>query len=265
MAGMSSRSSSSFGYGEMTANILIETESLRHGYRVGGRLLWALDGVSLTVRRGEFVAIMGPSGSGKSTFMNILGCLDSPTEGRYRLDGVDVSRLHHDQLAAIRNRKIGFVFQSFNLLPRASAVENVELPLVYRRMWAGERRRRACQMLERFGLAERSGYRPAELSGGQQQRVAIARALVSEPLLLLADEPTGALDSNTGREIMAIFRGLNAEGLTIVLVTHEAEVAAYAGRIVVFHDGRVLTDSVAARGDAQPGRRPLSLAGDYAR
>lgn len=241
---------------------LIEVEELRHSYRVGGALIWALDGVSLTVQQGEFVAVRGPSGSGKSTLMNILGCLDRPTEGRYRLDGVDVGRLHHDALAAIRNRSIGFVFQSFNLLPRASAQENVELPLLYRRMWAGKRRRHSLAMLEKFGLANRARHKPAELSGGQQQRVAIARALVTEPLLLLADEPTGALDSNTGREIMAIFRRLNSEGLTIVVVTHEAEVAANADRVVTFRDGRVVSMQNAWHSGAS---RDLSLVRSNAR
>jgi len=241
---------------------LIEGEELRHSYRVGRALIWALDGVSLTIQQGEFVAVRGPSGSGKSTFMNILGCLDRPTEGRYRLDGIDVGRLHHDALAAIRNHSIGFVFQSFNLLPRASARENVELPLLYRRMWPGKRRHRALAMLEKFGLANRESHKPAELSGGQQQRVAIARALVTEPLLLLADEPTGALDSNTGREIMAIFRRLNSEGLTIVLVTHEAEVAANADRIVTFRDGRVVSTQDALHAGAT---RDLSLVRSNAR
>lgn len=241
---------------------LIEVEELRHAYRIGGALIWALDGVSLTIQQGEFVAVRGPSGSGKSTFMNILGCLDRPTEGRYLLDGVDVGRLHHDALAAIRNRSIGFVFQSFNLLPRASAQENVELPLLYRRMWPGKRRRRSLAMLEKFGVANRAIHKPAELSGGQQQRVAIARALVTEPLLLLADEPTGALDSNTGREIMAIFRRLNSEGLTIVLVTHEAEVAASADRIVTFRDGRVVSMQDALHSGAT---RDLSLVRSHAR
>ncbi len=250
----------------MPAPPLIEVEGLRHAYGVGSGLVWALDGVSLSVERGEFVAIMGPSGSGKSTFMNILGCLDTATAGLYRLDGAEVSRLHHDALAAIRNRKIGFVFQSFNLLPRVSALENVELPLSYRRMLAGKRRRHALAMLARLGLAERAGNKPAELSGGQQQRVAIARALVTEPLLLLADEPTGALDSQTGQEIMAILRRLNQEGLTIVLVTHEAEVAAHADRIVAFRDGRVVSDRAVIQQNEQAGiGQRLSEAGRYVR
>jgi putative ABC transport system ATP-binding protein len=174
--------------------------------------------------------------------MNILGCLDRPTEGKYRLGSVDVRGLHHNALATVRNRSVGFVFQSFNLLPRTNALENVELPLVYRWMRAAERRRRALTLLDKLGLGDRAAHTPAELSGGQQQRVAIARALVTEPVVLLADEPTGALDSQTGKEIMLIFRRLNREGLTIVLVTHEADVAAYASRVVTFRDGRVVTD-----------------------
>jgi putative ABC transport system ATP-binding protein len=222
---------------------LINTEALRHSYRVGGRLVWALDGVSLAIKQGEFVAVMGPSGSGKSTFMHLLGCLDTPTAGCYCLNGVDIGSLGRDALAAIRNRSIGFVFQSFNLLPRTTALENVEMPLIYRRMRSVEGRRRALALLEEVDLSDRAGHTPAELSGGEQQRVAIARALVNEPMVLLADEPTGALDSHTSLEIMAIFQRLNREhGLTIVLVTHEADIAAYAERIVTFRDGRVVTD-----------------------
>ncbi|WP_292471267.1 ABC transporter ATP-binding protein [Mesorhizobium sp.] len=232
---------------------LIEVEEVHRSYRIGGSWIRALDGVSLTIQQGEFVAVKGPSGSGKSTFMNILGCLDRPTEGRYRLDGIDVGRLHHDALAAIRNRSVGFVFQSFNLLPRATALENVELPLLYRRMWPGKRRRRALEMLEKLGLANRASHKPAELSGGQQQRVAIARALVTEPLVLLADEPTGALDSQTGQEIMSIFRDLNGESLTVVVVTHETEVAANADRIVTFRDGRVVPEDSETRSGLNSG------------
>ena len=222
---------------------LIETKALRHSYRAGHGLVWALDGISVSIEQGEFVAVMGPSGSGKSTFMNILGCLDTPTVGHYWLDGVDVGGLDRDALAAIRNGSIGFVFQSFNLLPRTSARENVELPLLYGRMRSAERRRRALALLDEIGLSDRAGHTPAELSGGQQQRVAIARALVTEPLVLLADEPTGALDTRTSREIMTIFQRLNREdGLTIVLVTHEAEIAAQASRVITFRDGRVVAD-----------------------
>jgi putative ABC transport system ATP-binding protein len=222
---------------------LIKTEELRHCYRIGGGLLWALDGVSLAIAEGEFVAVMGPSGSGKSTFMHLLGCLAAPTGGRYCLDGVDIGSLGGDALAALRNRSFGFVFQSFNLLPRTTALENVELPLVYRRMGSAERRRRALALLNAVDLSDRGGHSPAELSGGEQQRVAIARALVNEPRVLLADEPTGALDTQTSREIMAIFQRLNREhGLTVVLVTHEADIASYADRIVTFRDGRVVTD-----------------------
>lgn len=223
---------------------LIRTEALRHSYRVGGRLVCALDGVSLAINQGEFVAVMGPSGSGKSTFMHLLGCLDTPTGGRYCLNGVDIGSLGRDALAAIRNRSIGFVFQSFNLLPRTTALENVEMPLLYREMRSFDGRRRALALLEEVDLSDRAGHTPAELSGGEQQRVAIARALVNEPVALLADEPTGALDSHTSREIMAIFQRLNREhGLTIVLVTHEADVAAYAERIVTLRDGRITTDA----------------------
>jgi putative ABC transport system ATP-binding protein len=227
---------------------LIETEALRHNYRVGGRLVWALDGVSLGIKQGEFVAVMGPSGSGKSTFMHLLGCLDTPTAGCYYLNRIDIGSLGRDALAAIRNRSIGFVFQSFNLLPRTTALENIEVPLLYRRMRSAERRRRALALLDEVNLSDRAGHTPAELSGGEQQRVAIARALVNEPMVLLADEPTGALDSRTGQEIIAIFQRLNREhGLTIVLVTHEEDVAASADRIVTFRDGRVVADLLRPR------------------
>lgn len=222
---------------------LIETESLRHRYQVGGESVWALDGVSLVVAKGEFVAIMGPSGSGKSTLMNLIGCLDTATEGSYRLDGIDVTGLGRRELAAIRNRKLGFVFQAFSLLPRTTALENVELPLLYSRVPAAERRRRCMALLEEVGLAHRTRHTPAELSGGQQQRVAIARALVNDPAILLADEPTGALDTQTGREIMTILQCLRQErSLTIAVVTHDSEIAAYADRVITFRDGRVVSD-----------------------
>jgi putative ABC transport system ATP-binding protein len=222
---------------------LIRTEALRHSYQVGGELVWALDGVDLTIEKGEFIAIMGPSGSGKSTLMNLIGCLDTPRHGRYYLDGIEVTGLGRRALAAIRNRKLGFVFQSFSLLPRTTALENVELPLLYSRMPAAERRQRCMALLAEIGLAHRTRHTPAELSGGQQQRVAIARALVNDPLVLLADEPTGALDTQTSREVMATFQRLRWERtLTIVLVTHDPETAAYADRVVTFRDGRVVSD-----------------------
>jgi putative ABC transport system ATP-binding protein len=222
---------------------LIETEGLQRDYSVGGVIIRALDGVSLTIERGEFVAVMGPSGSGKSTLLNLLGCLDTPTAGHYWLDGRGVSRLARDQLAKIRNGEIGFVFQSFNLLPRTTALENVEAPLQYARVPAAARRRRAVERLQELELLDRAQHYPSQLSGGQQQRVAIARALVNKPSLLLADEPTGALDSQTSREIMTILKHLNRrEGVTIVLVTHEPEIAAYASRLVTFRDGRVTRD-----------------------
>jgi putative ABC transport system ATP-binding protein len=200
--------------------------------------------VSLEIAKGEFVAVMGASGSGKSTFMNILGCLDRPTSGRYWLDGVDVSQLDRDRRAEVRNAKIGFVFQAFNLLPRTSALENVELPLVYAGNGhrARDREERARQCLALVGLAGREGSLPSQLSGGQQQRVAIARALINEPKLILADEPTGNLDSKTSEEVMAVFERLNAEGRTVVLITHESDIADHAKRVVVFKDGRILED-----------------------
>ncbi|MCX7886658.1 MAG: ABC transporter ATP-binding protein [Verrucomicrobiae bacterium] len=209
----------------------------------------AVRGVSLQIESGEFVAIMGASGSGKSTLMNILGCLDRPTAGRYYLDGEDVSEFDRNRLADIRNRKIGFVFQSFNLLPRTTALENVELPMLYshRRLMAAEMRRRALRALEIVGLADRAQHHPSQLSGGQQQRVAIARALVNEPSLLLADEPTGNLDSRTSVELMGLLQQLNQRGITIVMVTHEPEIALYAKRNVVMRDGKILCDQQVAR------------------
>jgi putative ABC transport system ATP-binding protein len=234
---------------------LIHTRDLVKTYRIGGAgsegsEIRALAGVSVDIGEGEFVAVMGPSGSGKSTFMNVLGCLDRPTVGEYALAGRSVSELEGDELAILRNRHIGFVFQSFNLLPRTPALENVELPLVYAGVATDERRRRAIEMLERVGLAERSGHQPAQLSGGQQQRVAIARALVTRPLLILADEPTGALDSRTSLEIMALLQELNRQGMTVVIVTHEPDVARFAGRILRFRDGRVVADEANAAADA---------------
>ena len=225
-----------------TANI-IEIENLVKSYHLGDITVAALRGVSLTIERGDFVAIMGPSGSGKSTLMNILGCLDKPTTGAYRLDGIDVGALDRDQLAEIRNKKIGFVFQQFNLLARTGALENVELPLLYTDTPDRERRERAMQSLASVGLAQRADHHPSQLSGGQQQRVAIARALVNRPQMLLADEPTGALDSRTSVEIMAIFQQLNREqGISTIVVTHEPDIAAYANRVIHFRDGRLVTD-----------------------
>ncbi|MBI4634158.1 MAG: ABC transporter ATP-binding protein [Deltaproteobacteria bacterium] len=221
---------------------LIETEKISKVYTLGGGLA-ALDGVSLKIEQGEFVAIMGPSGSGKSTFMNLVGCLDSPSTGRYLLESVDVGDLSRDELAGIRNEKIGFVFQGFNLLSRTSALENVELPMLYSNVPATERKHRALAGLKAMGLEGWERHHPNQLSGGQQQRVAIARALVNNPSLILADEPTGNLDTKTGSEIMALFVRLNREkGLTIVLVTHESDIAAMSRRIIKFLDGRIVSD-----------------------
>jgi putative ABC transport system ATP-binding protein len=222
--------------------MLIHTRDLMKTYRMGGGEVHALDGVSVDIDKGEFVAVMGPSGSGKSTFMNVLGCLDLPTSGEYLLGGKNVSQLAGDELATVRNRNIGFVFQQFNLLARTPAVENVELPLVYAGMGKKGRVEKAMNMLKKVGLGDRTDHHPAQLSGGQQQRVAIARALVTEPLLILADEPTGALDSKTSLEIMALFQELNRQGMTVVLVTHEPDVARFAQRIIAFRDGKVVQD-----------------------
>ena len=222
--------------------MLIETRNLVKVYRMGDTEVHALDRVSVGIAKGEFVSVMGPSGSGKSTFMNVIGCLDRPSSGEYRLDGKAVSAMAGDELAAVRNRHIGFVFQHFNLLARTPALENVELPLVYAGMPKRIRLEKAMRMLERVGLASRAHHHPAQLSGGQQQRVAIARALVTEPLIILADEPTGALDSQTSLEIMALFQELNRQGMTVVLVTHEADVARFGRRVLRFRDGRLVSD-----------------------
>ena len=224
---------------------LIELHEIAKSYHMGEVSVSALRGVSLTIARGEFIAIMGASGSGKSTLMNIIGCLDRPTSGSYRLDGVEMARQSREALADLRNRGLGFVFQSFNLLARTTALENVELPLVYGGTPARERRRRASQALERVGLGDRIHHHPNQLSGGQQQRVAIARALVGQPKLILADEPTGNLDSASSAEMMTLLRGLGHEGITLVLVTHEPDIAAYAERVVVFKDGLLCSDSAA--------------------
>jgi putative ABC transport system ATP-binding protein len=223
---------------------VIEIHGLTKVYHMGEVEVRALAGVDLLVDEGEFIAVMGPSGSGKSTLMNIIGCLDRPTAGTYRLDGVDVSTLDRDKRAVIRNAKIGFVFQSFNLLARTSAIENIELPLLYGESgWSGEQRHGAARdSLERVGLGGREGHYPSQLSGGQQQRVAIARALVTKPAILLADEPTGNLDSRTSEEIMGIFQRLNDDGKTVVLITHEADIAQYAKRVVSMRDGRIQKD-----------------------
>ena len=227
------------------AQPVIEIEGLTRVYEMGETQVRALDGVSIQVQPGEFLAVMGPSGSGKSTFMNIVGCLDRPTAGRYVLEGVDVSSLGRDARAGIRNDKIGFVFQNFNLLSRTSALENVELPLLYSKkskLTDEEARSRAMTCLARVGLKDRWDHTSAQLSGGQQQRVAIARSLVNDPAILLADEPTGNLDSRTSEEVMAIFQALNDEGKTVVLITHEPDIAQFARRIVTFRDGKVLSD-----------------------
>jgi putative ABC transport system ATP-binding protein len=230
----------------MTSHPVIEARGVRKAYQMGDNTVWALKGVDVTIEPGEFVAVMGPSGSGKSTFMNLAGCLDRPTEGTLLLNGEDVSRLDAEALAKLRNRYLGFVFQQFNLLPRTDAVENVCLPLLYSEVPEKEWQDRARRCLNQVGLGNRMDHHPAQLSGGQQQRVAIARALVNDPILLLADEPTGALDTQTGEEIMELFQSLNEQGKTIVLVTHEPEIAEYAKRRLVFRDGELVSDDKAA-------------------
>ena len=229
---------------------IIRCRELAKVYQMGDNRIQALAGVSVEIAASDFVAVMGPSGSGKSTFMNLLGCLDRPTSGEYVLAGRAVAALPDDELAAVRNRHIGFVFQSFNLLARTSALDNVALPLVYAGAPAKERRERAEAMLEQVGLSGRATHHPTQLSGGQQQRVAIARALVTRPIIILADEPTGALDSHTSLEIMALLQRLNRAGMTIVLVTHEPEVARFAHRVLRFRDGHIVSDEVAAPEDA---------------
>lgn len=221
---------------------VIVTRGIKREYDMGGEVIHALRGVDLAVRRNEYVAIMGPSGSGKSTLMNVIGCLDTPSAGEYWLSGTLVSQMSDDELARVRNREIGFVFQTFNLLPRATALQNVELPLVYAGVSAEERKHRATEALKRVQLGERLHHRPNELSGGQRQRVAIARALVNNPAILLADEPTGNLDSKTSEDIMRVFESLSAEGQTVIMVTHEPDIAAHARRVIVLRDGKVESD-----------------------
>jgi putative ABC transport system ATP-binding protein len=229
---------------------VIRVEGMTRTYAIGDVRVHALRGVSLRIERGEYVAIMGPSGSGKSTLMNMLGCLDAPTEGRYLLDGADVRTHTEDELSDLRNRKIGFVFQGFNLVTKLTALANVELPLAYAGLPRGERRRRALRALERVGMADRVGHSSAELSGGQQQRVAIARAIVTNPALTLADEPTGNLDSRSTAEVLAVFERLNRHGHTVVMITHEDEVAAHADRLVRLADGLVVSDLPVAEDEA---------------
>ena len=244
----------------MPAANIIEVEHLSRTFQLGDVLVPALKDVSLQIERGDFVAVMGPSGSGKSTLMNILGCLDKPSSGSYRLDGIRVEEMNRDQLAEIRNRKIGFVFQQFNLLARTSAVENVELPLLYTAEPVPNPRVRALQALAAVGLSERAHHHPNQLSGGQQQRVAIARALVTDPQIILADEPTGALDSRTSVEIMAIFQNLNRrQGITTLLVTHEPDIATFANRNIYFRDGRIVRDE-SVRQPVDANRSLLQLA-----
>jgi putative ABC transport system ATP-binding protein len=241
---------------------LIDLRAVSKVYRMGDVEVHALREVSFVVEARDLVAVMGSSGSGKSTLMNIIGCLDRPTSGSYHLDGQEVSRLDRAELAHVRNRTLGFVFQSFNLLSRTSALENVELPLVYAGTPGGERHRRAAKALERVGLGQRMGHHPNQMSGGQQQRVAIARALVAEPRLILADEPTGNLDSRTSIEILALFQELGAAGITVLLVTHEPDIAAYASRVVVMRDGRVKSDTRQAARDAAQDLASGTLAGE---
>src|SRR4030081_582890 len=226
----------------VSSGVVIKTEALAKVYEMGAEQVHALRGVDVEIRKGEYVAIMGPSGSGKSTLMNLIGCLDSPSSGKYWLSGRLVSVLYDDELAYIRNKEIGFLFQTFNLLPRATALHNVELPLIYAGVGSDERKKRATEGLERVQLGDRIHHRPNELSGGQRQRVAIARALVNQPSILLADEPTGNLDSTTSEEIMRVFEGLAEQGQTVIMVTHEPDIAAHARRVIVLRDGKVASD-----------------------
>ncbi len=235
---------------DVPRDAVIVTRDLHREYRMGGEIVHALDGVDITIRRNEFVAIMGPSGSGKSTLMNMIGCLDTPTSGEYWLNGYRVSELSDDALARIRNKEIGFVFQTFNLLPRATALANVELPMVYAGASGKERRSRAEEALQQVGLGDRMHHKPNELSGGQRQRVAVARALVNRPSILLADEPTGNLDSATSVEIMDLFQTLHGQGQTIILVTHEPDIAEHAKRQIILRDGKVASDGTFSPSEA---------------
>lgn len=236
---------------------IISVRDLTRTYTMGEIEVLALRGVSFDIYPGEFVAIMGPSGSGKSTLMNLMGCLDTPTDGEYILDGIPTEELDGDMLASVRNRKIGFIFQQFNLLARSTALENVELPLIYRgKMKKDERQRRAAEALEMVGLEDRMDHHPRELSGGQQQRVAIARALVTVPAILLADEPTGNLDSHSSEEVMGVFEELNSKGITVILVTHEHDVAAHAHRVITIRDGLVASDTLSDRRSAMSYQQP---------
>lgn len=237
---------------------VIELEGIEKSYPMGHETVVALRGVSLTIARGEYVAVVGPSGSGKSTMMNLVGCLDRPTRGSYRLAGIDVSRMTENELADVRNLRIGFVFQTFNLLPRLSAYENVELPLIYQGLPGRERRARVAERMEQVGLTDRQRHRPAELSGGQRQRVAVARALVTRPAILLADEPTGNLDQRTGQEILGLFSELHESGQTIVLVTHDPVVAERAERVIEIRDGQVNADRPGAAAQPRAGRGDAS-------
>ena len=241
----------------MSDAAIIETRGLEKHYEMGAETVRALRGVDLVIRRNEYVAIMGPSGSGKSTLMNLIGCLDTPTAGDYILNGHHVAGMDDDELARVRNQEIGFVFQTFNLLPRSTALENVELPLVYGGVHAKERRERAIGALKAVELADRMDHKPNELSGGQRQRVAIARALVTRPSIILADEPTGNLDSRTSEEIMTLFERLHAEGQTIILVTHEADIAAHADRVVTLRDGVIESDQAQVRHSPTAGAAPV--------
>jgi putative ABC transport system ATP-binding protein len=236
---------------DSTSTIIIRFEEVEKTYDMGATQVFALQGVTMNIERNEYVAIMGPSGSGKSTLMNIVGCLDVPTAGRYELNGQIVSELDDDELARIRNKEIGFVFQTFNLLPRSDALRNVELPLIYAGYSAKERRERAVAALESVGLADRMDHRPNELSGGQKQRVAVARALSNDPSIILADEPTGALDTRTGEEIMDLFSNLHASGNTVIIVTHEEHIAAHCHRVIRFRDGRIESDELRTTGRAE--------------